>query len=126
MLAAGLATAAAASGQTSGCQVPDAMTAQQKLTCLQTAKMLLDQPELTPTQITNGPDFDPRDPEKSKIFAFTADSTIACYFRPHYAFAKVPGDSMKFQCWQMTPQGGFYSTKGDPIQASAVKVVISK
>jgi hypothetical protein len=112
--------------QTHGCDVPDGMTKAQKLPCLQAGSVLLDQPALTPDQLAKGPDFDPAQPESSRFNYFTADDTIACYFRPHYAFAKVPGDSMKFQCWHMTPDGGFYNNKGQTIRADAVKVVIGK
>jgi hypothetical protein len=109
-----------------GCTVPDSMTEQQKLACIRAAGILLDQPTLTPTQLTNGPDFNAADPEKSQFSYFTSDSTIGCYFRPHYAFAKVPGDSLKFQCWHMTSDGAFYDRKGETIRVNDVKVVIDK
>lgn len=113
--------------QTTGCEVPDGLTAQQKLSCVRAATLMLDQPKLDSTQITNGPGFDAAKPEQNQFSIFTADSTITGYFRPHYAFAKVPGDSMKFQCWHMTPKGGFYSKKGEVIPAdNDVKVVIDK
>ncbi len=112
--------------QTKGCEVPDGMKKEQKLPCIRAGSVLLDQPVLTPTQIANGPDFDVSEPEKSRFAYFTADDTIACYFRPHYAFSKVPGDSMKFQCWHMTADGEFYSRKGEPIRVDDVKVVIDK
>jgi hypothetical protein len=110
--------------QNHGCEVPDGMTKEQKLPCIRAGSVLLDQPVLTPIQLANGPDFDASQPEKSRFVYFTADDTIACYFRPHYAFAKVPGDSMKFQCWHMTPDGAFYSRKGEIIRVNDVKVVI--
>ncbi|HWI69688.1 MAG TPA: hypothetical protein VNS88_15145, partial [Nitrospiraceae bacterium] len=112
--------------QTQGCDVPDGMKKDQKLPCIRAAGILLDQPVLTPTQLANGPDFDAADPEKSRFAYFTPDDTIACYFRPHYAFSKVPGDSMKFQCWHMTADGAFYSRKGEPIRVDDVKVVVEK
>jgi hypothetical protein len=112
--------------QTSGCSVPENMTKDQKLPCLKAGVVMLDQPTLTATQIQNGPDFDSTDAAPNHFSWFTANDAISCYFRPHYAFSKVPGDSMKFQCWHMTPQGGFYGSKGDLVQAAAVKVVISK
>ena len=112
--------------QTGGCEVPDGMTKAQKLPCIRAASILLDQPVLTPTQLANGPDFDAAQPDKSRFAYFTEADTIACYFRPHYAFAKVPGDSMKFQCWHMTPDGGFYSSKGDTMRVEDVKVVVKK
>ncbi len=121
-----LAGAAACAAQSQGCEVPAGMTKEQKLPCVRASRILLDQPVLTPTQLVNGPDFDAAEPEKSRFAYFTADDTIACYFRPHYAFAKVPGDSMKFQCWHMTPDGGFFSPKGEPIHVDDVKVVIEK
>ena len=112
--------------QTTGCEVPDGMTKEQKLPCIRAGSILLDQPVLTPTQLANGPDFDVADPEKSRFAYFTTDDTIACYFRPHYAFSKVPGDSMKFQCWHMTADGAFYSRKGETIRVDDVKVVVEK
>src|SRR6202046_2504567 len=117
---------ASAVAQTHACDVPAGMTKEQKLPCIRAAGILLDQPTLTATQLAKGPDFDAAEPEKSRFAYFTADDTIGCYFRPHYAFSKVPGDSMKFQCWHMTPRGGFYSNKGDVIKVDAVKVVIEK
>ena len=51
-----------AGAQTSGCEVPDGMTKAQKLPCIRAARILLDQPVLTPIQITNGPDFDAAQP----------------------------------------------------------------
>ena len=110
-----------------GCEVPDGLTGQQKLSCVRAATLMLDQPKLDSTQITNGPGFDPAKPDLNHFSFFTADSTMPCYFRPHYAFAKVPGDSMKFQCWHMAPNGGFYSKKGEVIPADDdVKVIIEK
>lgn len=112
--------------QTQGCEVPKGMTKDQKLPCIRAGRILLDQPTLTPEQLANGPDFDSADPEKSRFDYFTGNDTISCYFRPHYAFVAVPGDSMKFQCWHMTPDGAFYSKKGEPIRVDDVKVVVEK
>ncbi len=114
------------SAQTRGCEVPENMTLAQKLPCVRAGTILLDQPTVTAGQLLNGPDFDPAEPEKSRRDYFTADEVISCYFRPHYAFAKVPGDSMKFQCWHMTADGGFYTEKGETIHVDDVKVVIDK
>ena len=110
--------------QTHGCEAPAGMTKEQKLPCIRAASILLDQPTLTATQLANGPDFDAAEPEKGRFAYFTADDTITCYFRPHYAFAKVPGDSMKFQCWHMTADGAFYGRKGETIRVDDVKVVV--
>ena len=113
--------------QNQGCDVPDGMTKPQKLPCVRVATIMLDQPTLTATQLEKGPDFDPAKPDENPHPAyFTADDTINCYFRPHYAFAKVPGDSMKFQCWHMTPDGGFYTKTLEVVRPSDVKVVVSK
>jgi len=125
LLAAFAAATAAAQTQTTACDVPDNMAKEQKLPCVRAATMALDQPTLTPTQLANGNDFDPAQPEKSRFLWFAETDNIACYFRPHYAFMKIKGDSMKFQCWHMTPDGAFYSKKGEPIKADAVKVVIA-
>ena len=112
--------------QTQGCEVPKGMTKDQKLPCIRAGRILLDQPTLTPEQLGNGPDFDSANPDKSRYSYFTGNDTISCYFRPHYAFVAVPGDSMKFQCWHMTPDGAFYSKKGEPIRVDDVKVVVEK
>jgi len=125
MLSMGVSVAVGAA-QTHGCEVPDGMTKEQKLPCVRASSILLDQPSLTADQMAKGPDFDAAAPEKSRFAYFTGDDTIACYFRPHYAFAKVPGDSMKFQCWHMTGDGAFYSSKGEPIRVDDVKVVVEK
>jgi len=123
-----LVTIGVASGvaQTHGCEVLPGMTKEQKLPCVRAASILLDQPALTAAQLANGPDFDAAEPERSRFAYFTAGDTIGCYFRPHYAFAKVPGDSMKFQCWHMTPDGAFYGRKGETIRVDDVKVVVEK
>jgi len=110
--------------QNTGCEVPDGMKKEQKLPCIRSSSILLDQPTLTGQQLTNGPDFDPAQPEASRFKFFTDADTVHCYFRPHYAFEKVPGDSMKFQCWQMTPDGAFNSRKGELIRVGDAKVVV--
>jgi hypothetical protein len=119
-------TAASVAAQTPGCEVPHGMKKQQKLPCVRAGSILLDQPALTSAQLANGPGFDAADPGKSRFAYFTLDDAIACDFRPHYAFAKVPGDSMKFQCWHMTADGAFYSEKGETIRVDDVKVEIEK
>jgi hypothetical protein len=59
-------------------------------------------------------DFDAADFGSTTSSWFTADNTISPLLPPAlYAFSSTFGDSMKFQCWQMIPQGGFYSRKGD-------------
>jgi hypothetical protein len=121
-----LLTLPSGNAQTHGCDVPNGMTKDQKLPCIRAGSIMLDQPSLTPDQLAKGPDFDPAQPEKSRFAYFTADDTIMCYFRPHYAFTEVPGDSMKFQCWHMTSDGGFYNKKGEPIRVDDVKVVVEK
>jgi len=117
---------ATGAAQTHGCEVPDGMTKEQKLPCVRASGVLLDQPVLTADQLARGPDFDAAGPEKSRFAYFTGDDTISCYFRPHYAFAKVPGDSMKFQCWHRSADGAFYSRKGEPVRVDDVKVVVEK
>jgi hypothetical protein len=112
--------------QTSGCEVPDGMTKAQKIPCIRAANMMLDQPALSPIQVSNGPDFDATQPDKSRFAYFTDSDTISCYFRPHYAFAKVPGDSMKFQCWHMTTDGAFYNANGETTRVDDVKVIVDK
>jgi hypothetical protein len=98
LLAVSLGVASAVA-QNQGCEVPAGMTKEQKLPCVRAATILLDQPTISATQLANGPGFDPADPTKNGFAYFTSNDTIDCYFRPHYAFVKIPGDSMKFQCW---------------------------
>lgn len=121
-----LMAVSSASAQSQGCAVPDNMSKAQKLPCVKAAGIMIDQPTLTPTQLANGPNYNAAQPEQSRFAYFTEADTIDCYFRPHYAFVAVPGRSMKFQCWHMAPQGGFYNKKGEVIPASNVKVVVSK
>jgi hypothetical protein len=121
-----LFTGLSAAAQTNVCEVSDQMTKDQKLPCVRTGGSMVDQPTLTPAQIANGPDFDPAEPEKSRFAYFTEADNIFCYFRPHYAFMSVKGDSMKFQCWHMTSDGAFYSPNGDVVRLDGVKVVIDK
>ena len=122
----GLFSAATAFSQTPGCEVPDKMSKDQKIPCVKSARMMIDQPTLTPTQLANGPDFDAADPEKSRFLYFTETDNIFCYFRPHYAFMSIKGESMKFQCWHMSPDGAFYAPKGEIIHLDGAKVVIDK
>jgi hypothetical protein len=122
IIAAGIGAAA----QAPTCEVPANMTTAQKLPCIRGASILLDQPVLTAIQVSNGPDFDPAQPEKSRFAYFTGADNIACYFRPHYAFVKVPGDSMKFQCWHMASNHAFYDAKGETIPVEDVKVEVTK
>jgi len=119
-----LCTGAGTRPQNAGCAVPDQMTKDQKIPCVKAGRFTVDQPTLTAEQLANGPDFEPAAPEKSRFKYFTAADNVPCYFRPHYAFARVKGDSMKFQCWHMTADGAFYGTNGDLIRAEAVKVVV--
>ena len=112
--------------QASGCEVPDGMTQAQKIPCIRAASIMLDQPALTAVQVSNGPGFNAMQPEKSRFEYFTDSDSIGCYFRPHYAFVKVPGDSRKFQCWHMTQDGAFYSPKGETTRVADVKVVVQK
>jgi hypothetical protein len=112
--------------QSAGCPVPDNMTKDQKLPCVRASSIMLDQPMLTPAELANGPDFDAAQPDKTRFLYFIPEDTINCYFRPHYAFQKVPGDSVKFECWHMTADGGFFNSKGETLRADDVKVVIDK
>jgi hypothetical protein len=120
VLLAVVISVATGAAQAQGCEVPDGVTKGQKLPCVRASSILLDQPALTATQLANGPDFDAPEPEKSIRLLYRRRHD-RCYFRPHYAFAKVPGDSMKFQCWHMTADGAFYSRKGEPIRVDDVK-----
>jgi hypothetical protein len=106
------------------CEVPDGMKKEQKVPCVRASSILLPQPRLTPAQLANGPDFDPAEPDKTRFAYFTGADNISCYFRPHYAFARVKGNSLKFQCWHMTSDGRFFSRKGESLAIDDVKVVI--
>lgn len=108
------------------CQVPKQMTKAQKLPCIRAAGTALEQPTLTLEQLTNGPAFDASDPVKSRFAYFTVDDQLTCYFRPHYAFKKVKGESLKFQCWQLDPDRAFYGRKGEKIAVGEVKIVLTK
>ena len=119
-----LCAGAGARPQNAGCAVPDQMTKDQKIPCVKAGRFMVDQPTLSAEQLANGPDFDPAATEKSRFEYFTEGDNVSCYFRPHYAFMKVKGDSMKFQCWHMTTDGAFYGTKGELIRVDAVKVVV--
>ena len=119
-----LASVGSTAAQTNTCQVPDQMKKDQKLPCVRAGSFMVDQPALTVAQLSNGPDFNAAEPEKSRFAYFTAADNVLCYFRPHYAFMSVKGDSMKFQCWHMTADGAFYSPAGEIIRVESVKVVI--
>ncbi len=71
------------------CPVPKQMKKDQKIPCVRAAGMAVPQPTLTMDQLTNGPDFDSADPVKSRWAYFTGADSVACYFRPHYAFKAV-------------------------------------
>jgi hypothetical protein len=115
---------AGAAAQTAVCEVPDQMSKEQKLPCVRVARIMTDQPALTSAQLANGPDFDTADPSKSRFAYFTETDNIFCYFRPHYAFMSIKGESMKFQCWHMTANREFYDPKGDVMHLDSVKVAI--
>jgi hypothetical protein len=119
-----LVAVSGAAAQTNICQVPDQMKKEQKLPCVRAGNFMLDQPTLTSTQLANGPDFNEAEPEKSRFAYFTAADNVLCYFRPHYAFMSVKGESMKFQCWHMASDAAFYSPTGEIIRVESVKVVI--
>jgi hypothetical protein len=108
------------------CVVPDGMKKAQKLPCVRAATALLEQPTLTLEQLVNGPGFNPQDPASSRFAWFSAEDTATCYFRPHYAFKGVKGQSLKFQCWQLTPTRAFYGRKGDSLEVGEVRIVLRK
>ena len=108
------------------CQVPKQMTKAQKLPCVQAAGTALEQPTVTAEQLQNGQDFNAADPAGSRFAYFTADDDVTCFFRPHYVFKSVPGKSLKFQCWHMTPARTFFGEKGASLTPADVKVVVAK
>jgi len=118
-------SAVATAAEPTACQVPDRLTKTGKTLCVRAAGILLPQPRLSLAQIANGPDFDPLHPDQSRFAYFTEADSLSCYFRPRYAFAQVKGYSLKFQCWQMTPDGAFFGEDGERIAAQHPKVVIT-
>ena len=108
------------------CPVPKDMTKAQKLPCVRAAGFAVAPPTLTLEQLTKGPDFDAADPVKSRWAYFTDADDVACYFRPHYAFKKVKGQSLKFQCWHLDPSRTFFGPAGDPLTTGELKVVLTK
>ena len=116
---------AAASADPTTCDVSHAPAKDGKAICVRAASILLPQPRLTPTQIANGPDFDPAHPDRSRFAYFTEADSISCYFRPHYAFERLKSRSLKFQCWQMTPDGAFFGRHGERIAVEHPEVVIT-
>jgi hypothetical protein len=109
-----------------GCVVSPQMGQGQKMPCLRESHVMLDQPTLTLEQLTKGPDFDPADPVKSRFLYVTPNDTLTCYFRPHFAFIRDKGQSLKFLCWQMAGPNAFFDRTGNKIDVDDVKVVISK
>ena len=118
-------SAAAASANPTTCEVSHSRTKDGKALCVRAATILLPQPRLTPTQIANGPDFDPAHPDRSRFAYFTDADTISCYFRPHYVFERLKSRSLKFQCWHMTPDGAFFGHRGERIAVEHPSVVIT-
>ena len=109
-----------------GCVVSPQMSQGQKTPCLRESRVMLDQPTLTIEQLTKGPEFDPANPEKSRFAYFTPSDTLTCYFRPHFAFIRDKGQSLKFLCWQMDGPNAFFDRTGKKIEVDDAKVVISK
>jgi hypothetical protein len=125
-LAISIVLGGAAVAAAGDCPVPKGMKKDQKLPCVRAAGMAVTQPTLTMDQLTNGPDFDSADPVKSKWKYFTGTDSVTCYFRPHYAFKAVKGQSLKFQCWQLNADRALFSTKGVPLTTGEVKIVLKK
>lgn len=123
---AALLVAATAASAADECQVPKGMKKEQKLPCVRVARFMVDQPTLAVDQLTNGPGFDAADPIASRWAYFTGLDQITCYFRPHYAFKRVQGKSLKFQCWHSDPARVFFGVDGTPMAVDEVKLVIEK
>ena len=62
-----LVSASGAVAQTNSCQVPDQMKKDQKLPCVRAGGFMVDQPALSLTQLSNGPDFDAAEPENKPL-----------------------------------------------------------
>ena len=101
--------ASAASGP---CEAPENLTADQHRECVRNASTAVAQPQLTVEQIEKGPDFDAADPDGSRWLYFGSADKPLCYFKPHYAFNRVKGKSLKFRCWQMNGDRRFYDRNG--------------
>ncbi len=107
------------------CAVPDKdkLTTQQQLECVKNATLVLPQPTLTAEQVTMGPDFVAGDDSKRFLY-FTADDQPICFFKPHYAYSKVPGVSLKFRCWPMNAERGFLGRDGKPLAITGTTSVV--
>ncbi|HEX2458323.1 MAG TPA: hypothetical protein VHI99_31800, partial [Vicinamibacterales bacterium] len=119
-------TAPAPPAAADGCVVSPQMSQGQKAPCMRESHVMLEQPTLTIEQITKGPDFDPSDPVKSRFAYFTPNDTLTCYFRPHFAFIRDKGQSLKFLCWQMDGPSAFFDRTGTKVDVDDAKVVVSK
>src|SRR5690606_19456895 len=72
--------------------------------------------DLSVEQILKGPDFDVDDPAGSRWLYFGPDDKPLCFFKPHYAFNKVKGKSLKFRCWQMSAERRFLDEDGELVE----------
>jgi len=114
-----------ATAEGASCAAPDKdkLTTQQQLECVKNATLLLPQPTLTAEQVTMGPDFVAGDDSKRFLY-FTADDQPVCFFKPHYAFSKVPGVSLKFRCWPMNAERSFLGKDGKPLKVTGTISVV--
>src|SRR4029453_1048953 len=119
-------TAPAPPAAADGCVVSPQMSQSQKAPCMRESHVMLEQPTLTIEQITKGPDFDPSDPVKSRFAYFTPNDTLTCYFRPHFAFIRDKGQSLKFLCWQMDGPSAFFDRTGTKVDVNDARAVGTK
>ncbi len=118
--------ASAAWGAPGACPLPDELDEQDKVECVKRARILLPQPRLGLSQVAKGPDFDPGDPRGSRHRYFEPSDDVLCYFRPHYAFKRIPGQSLKFQCWRLADDRRFQGRDGRPMSIDGPRIEIRK
>jgi hypothetical protein len=106
------------------CPLPDDLTEADKLRCVKGARIFVPQPSLTLEQVVKGPDFDPADPQGSRHLYFEEPDSVLCYFRPHYAFKRIPGGSLKFHCWRLTEDRRFQGRDGAPMAIDQPRIEI--
>lgn len=119
-----LILASAAHTAPGACNVPDDLDEAGKRECVKRARILLPQPRLSLTQIQKGPDFDPKNPQGSRHRYFEPSDDVLCYFRPHYAFKRVQGQSLKFHCWRLTEDRRFLDPEGSAMNIDGPRIEI--
>ena len=117
---------AAAQAAPGACPLPDELDEKDKVECVKRARILVPQPRLSLEQVAKGPDFDPSDPRGSRHRYFEQSDDVLCYFRPHYAFKRIPGRSLKFQCWRLADDRRFQGRDGGAMSIEGPRIEIRK